>query len=905
LTGVQEAAAEGGTSSMMDIVFGLQADAGAWPDHGGTGSGSSGAPVVGPNGLIEILETARGLGAPSTPNVVRIAAYQAALEKLEGQARFWTKSLALDGWATARTLLRWRDELVDAGWDPAATWTSPRLADLAAVANAAADLPPGVGDRLAALMKDLATRPALPIRRIRLIDPLDVHSAGWRRLLDRLEACGVAVEQLPHAPAAPDGTALGRLQRWMRGDGPVAGEPDGTVTIATSASAALAAEITGQWFAERGDLEAVLIAQDADTHLLDHGLCAAGQPRAGRSRASAYRGSLQILLLAFKIAWTPFDPRALMELLAFPTSPIAPRAARRLAAALEEAPGRGGLVWREAWSEIGEAELADADGDPANVKKAHARLERWREWVEPEPADPSVGMPLVSALAACDRTIAWAGARHAIDGDQLYAATVALAGDVRAALVKLGRDVLPRTLIERIIDQALDVGHDNPAAAAEAARWRCVPQPGSVWASAETVVWWNFRTTQEGLQRQPWTHAERQELAEKGCSVDDVGLAGRAASAAWERAVLHARGNLLLIAGGLDSGDDEALHPLAHRLAPATEKLASCVRIEDALAEPTIWVAGVELRREPVPVAPLPKSRSAWPTPAGYRERLDGLIHSATSFEAGLGCHLKWALKHVARLRPGRVRSIPDANQLLGNLAHALAQEIFTPGDPPPVEAARARAAELLDDLIDNIAAPLRLAELAAQLADARARLPAAMGELARTLAANELTVEASEKQVSATFENALSVRGAVDLIARDKDDRHVIIDLKWTRNDKKRREELQHGNAVQLATYGAMTAGDEPYRAGYFLLNQRQFATLVEGGLIGRAVVGARSFPATWAAVRESWRKLAEIAEAGQLVACGLEGHEQHLPADLPILLEANCKWCDYQTLCRVRGLA
>jgi RecB family exonuclease len=467
------------------------------------------------------------------------------------------------------------------------------------------------------------------------------------------------------------------------------------------------------------------------------------------------------------------------------------------------------------------------------------------------------------------------------------------------------RDVLPRTLIERVIDQALDIGHDNPAAAAEAARWRCVPRPGSVWAPAETVVWWNFGTTHEGLQRQPWTDAERQELADGGCPVDDVGLAGRAASAAWERAVLHARGNLLLIAGGLDSGDDEALHPLAHRLAPATEKLASCIRIEDALASPTIKLGGVELRREAVPVAPLPEARPVWPTPAGYRERLDGLIHSATSFEAGLGCHLKWALKHVARLRPGRVRSIPDANQLLGNLAHALAQEIFAPGDPPPVEAARERAAELLDDLIDNIAAPLRLPELAAQLADARARLPAAMGELARTLAVNELTVEESEKQVSATFENALSVRGAVDLIARDKNGQHVIIDLKWTRNDKRRREELEQGNAVQLATYGAITAGDEPYRAGYFLLNQRQFATLVEGGLIGRAVEVARSFPATWAAVRGSWGKLAELAEAGRLVACGLEGHEEHLPADLPIVLEANCKWCDYQTLCRVRGVA
>lgn len=888
----------------MDIVLGLHADAGAWPDHGGMGAGASGAPVVGPNGLVEILETARGLGSPSTPNVVRIATFQAALERLDGPPRFWTKSLEVDGWAAARTLLRWRDELVDAGWSSDGNWTGPRLADLAAADAAASDLSPGLADRVAALVADLADKPKLPIRRIRLIDPRAVHSVGWRRLLDRLVGCGVVVEQLWPAPAAPSDSALGRLQRWMIGAGSIDGDPDGTVSIVTSASAALAAEVVGQLFAECGDREAVLIAQDADTHLLDHGLCAAGQPRAGWSRSSPHRGSLQILLLAFKIAWVPFDAQALMELLAFPTSPIAPRAARRLAEALEEAPGRGGPAWQNAWAMIGEAEIAAADSDPAKLRKAHARLERWRSWVEPEPADPVEGMPLAAALAACDRTVVWAGARHAIDGDQLYAATVALAGDVRAALVKLGRDVLPRTLIERIIDQALDVGHDNPTAGAEAARWRSVPHPGSVWAPAETVVWWNFRTTHEGLQRQPWTKSEREELAMSGCPVDDMGLAGRAASAAWERAVLQARGNLLFIAGGLDSGDDEALHPLAHRIAAATEKLASYIRIEDALARSSITLAGLELRREPVSIAPLPGARPAWPAPAAYRERLEGLTHSATSFEAGLGCQLKWALKHVARLRPGRVRSIPDANQLLGTLAHALAQEIFAPGHPPPIEASRARAAELLDELIDQIAAPLRLPEFAAELAEARGRLPAAMAELARTLAVNELKVEDLEKQVSALFEDALSVRGAVDLVARDKDGYHVIIDLKWTRSEKKRREELEHGNAVQLATYGAMTAGDAPYRAGYFLLSQRQFVTLVEGGLIGRAVKGARGFPATWAAVRESWRKLGELANAGQLVACGVEGHEEHLPADLPIVLEANCKWCDYQTLCRVRGL-
>ena len=888
----------------MDIVFGLWADAGAWPEHGGIGDGALGAPVVGPSGLLEILETARGLGAPGTPNVIRIAAFQAALEAMDGAPRFWSRSLAVDGWATARTLLSWRDELVDAGWDAGQEWRSSRLADLAAADMAGTDLPPGIADRVAALTADLAARPALPIRSIRLIDARNVHSAAWRRLLDRIEACGVAIKQVPIAPTASEDTALGQLQRWMARSGPVAGGADGTVTIATSASAAPAAEVVGHWFAEHGDHEAVLIAQDADTHLLDHGLCGAGQPRAGRSRTSAHRGSLQILFLAFKIAWAPFDPRALMELLVFPTPPIAPRAGRRLAAVLEKAPGRGSTMWNDAWAEIGMAELAEAGCDASAIRKAHKRLERWHAWAYPELADPVAGMPLQAALATCDRTIAWAAVRHASDGDALYRATMALATDVRRALVALSRDRLPRTLVERVIDQALDIGHDNPMADAEAARWRCVPHPGGIWGPTDTVVWWNFRTTQEGLQRQPWTNGERRELAERGCPPDDPGVAARAASAAWERSVMNARSHLLIIAGGLDAGEDEALHPLAHRIAPATERLATWTRTEDVLAHASIVLAGVELRREPVSFASLPEQRTMWPTPAGYADRLKGLAHSATSFENGLECQLMWALKHVARLRPGRVRSIPDANQLLGNLAHALAHEIFVPGAPPTPDNAAARASELLDGLIDGVAAPLRLPELAAQLSDARERLPAAMAELARTLSVNDLVVAASESQVSVTFENALAVRGAIDLVAKDWSGRYVIIDLKWTRSAKKRFDELKAGNAVQLATYGAMVADHAPYRAGYFLLNQRQFVTLSDGGLIGRQVEGRRGFPETWAAIRESWQRLGEVAEAGGLIAFGVEGFDEKLPSNLPIVLQANCQWCDYQTLCRVRGL-
>ena len=63
-----------GEESKMDVVFGIWADRTAYPAHGGVGAGASGAPVVGPLGLLDLLETALGLAGPPHPHVVRIAA---------------------------------------------------------------------------------------------------------------------------------------------------------------------------------------------------------------------------------------------------------------------------------------------------------------------------------------------------------------------------------------------------------------------------------------------------------------------------------------------------------------------------------------------------------------------------------------------------------------------------------------------------------------------------------------------------------------------------------------------------------------------------------------------------------------------------------------------------------------
>lgn len=513
----------------MDVVFGLWADGGASPDHGGGPTGALGQPVLGPLGLVD-LETQLGLGGPAAPQVVRVAAFQAALESLDG-TRFWSSSLATDPWSTAQTLVAWRDELVGLGWCHDRDWTAPRLRDLAAVSRAAEFMSGGLTDRIAGLLRCLEVRTLAPLARLRLIDRPEVMASPLRRLVERLAALGCNIEVIHPAPAAPPHTSLGKLQRWLLGACEItdAERADGTVTLASSASGPLAAEVVGQWFAQVGEGGATLIAQDADTDLLDHGLASAGQPRAGRSIRSVHRGSLQLLLLAFKGAWAPFNPHALMELLVFPDSPIAPRAARRLAGALEEAPGRGGPEWTNSWTEIEEREYELADGDADRLALIAPRLARWRAWAEPQVADPIAGMELAQALSLCDQVGAWAARRLAATQDALHAATASLAGQVRSALATLGRERLPRLLVERVIDQAMADGLANPGAFAEASSWRSVLHAGAVWGPTSRLVWWNFTRTVEGAAKTPWTQAERDELLAAGCRSDPPTLPAAAA----------------------------------------------------------------------------------------------------------------------------------------------------------------------------------------------------------------------------------------------------------------------------------------------------------------------------------------------------------------------------------------
>ena len=374
----------------LHLAFSWFADGGAWPEHPGAGAAAVDSAVVGPMRLLDHLETMLGLGAPATAGVKRIAVYRGKLESA-GAGRFWSASFSIDSWSTSRELLNWRDQLVEAGWQAKSAISAKRLADLAAAEGAVPDLPPGLADRLRTAIGALGEKPSLPLASMELVDVHDELPTGWRQLLQALEACGVAISA--RTPASPEcsATDLSQLLAPFDASGTrPALSGDGTVYLLTDDTELVAAEAVAAWLAaDKVDNEALIFVLGKDSALLDHALHRVGLPRLGASAPSPHRALLQVLPLAFALAWNPPDPKSLLDFLLLPMNLLPRWVANRLASRVAETPGVGGPLWAQTFVEIAKR-FAEKSPDETAAERQKA-IANWRAFVEPERHDPAVG----------------------------------------------------------------------------------------------------------------------------------------------------------------------------------------------------------------------------------------------------------------------------------------------------------------------------------------------------------------------------------------------------------------------------------------------------------------------------------------------------------------------------------
>jgi RecB family exonuclease len=313
---------------------------------------------------------------------------------------------------------------------------------------------------------------------------------------------------------------------------------------------------------------------------------------------------------------------------------------------------------------------------------------------------------------------------------------------------------------------------------------------------------------------------------------------------------------------------------------------------------------GRRLARAPAAPRALPEPRAVWRLPSTAIARLAARRESATSFEHLADCQLRWIVRDVLGLRPGRFAEIPRAQQLVGTLAHAIAKVVFRPGAAPDPEATEHEANAVFDGLLRQIAAPLQQPEFAGELAAARASVPASLKTLAQMLRARNLEIVGVELDRERRFGDELTVFGRLDMVVRHPDQGLAVIDLKWTSSVKKRREELAEGRAIQLAAYGAIVDPDQAGVApgAYYLLRQRRLFGPAGAVVADDDVDVNRSLGETWRDLVRAWRIWRDTAANGEAIATGLPESRDRLPAELALApSETPCRYCEFIALCRI----
>lgn len=922
----------------MKVTFGMFLDGASWSEE----PASLGEIRTGPWGLLQLLETHLGLTGQTLHPARRIAQYLERLKQFDHEEAWFHASFEADSWSTAKRMLEWRDQLVEAGWrGQAIEHGSQRLQALSELEGSDKDLAPGKEDRLREVLTQLNHLPAGVFARVLLREPLELLPAAWQMLFNELREKGTVIENEVHPPGRPKPTNLSLVQsRLAGGDG--AGEitsRDDSLLLLEAGSEWEAAETLALWLAaDAGANAGVTIIHGEETGIVDEALRRHGLPALGGSASSRWRASLQVLPLAIANAWKPVDVRMLVELLQSPLSPIPPSCASRLLWVLGKEPGVGGKAWSEAIAAIakerekhlaknGQADPQAEARDDAGEIDALLSTDRYHS---------ESGIPEEALMRRCQWVIKRLQKKinDPLDGIGTDPAITEAISHARELLeLSTGRGTLPRVTVERMLDSVIGVGSRDTGVRGEAAPWEVVDHPGKAMRRAETVVWWGF----DDPRTDPapyWSQAERKCLEGCGIAMDKPGAARARESLAWRHGFLRASDRVLLFYPRQKRGEPTEIHPFwdeilqaaGKRLEQAENKVSgfltrTCGHCQGAgkwelAGRPLVLEQAVKVRPVAgVAVRQIPQDAVAIPEKLSYSQ-----------MSIMLGCPMNWALKYHACLKIPAAQMMPTGDQMIGTLCHRIVQELVARlGGKWSRSAAEAGAGELYDSLVAAMAAELLLPGNELENRRCREAVVHGIGRLADAIGRLGLRVEKSEEKLEGNL-GGIPFIGYADLLLRDDDGRAFVLDLKWSKSSRYRREEIEDGQALQLATYAWMLRTADPAaapHAGYFMLAQGEM--LSSSPLLkGEALASKRSLNETWEMGENSWMERFEALRGGLLEAGGVNERllrqQSETGADEDDIREKlryerenrgllyvrpPCAFCDFSSLCGLGGVS
>lgn len=849
---------------------------------------------VGRKNFTGLLQTRLGITRPDTGHAERVSQYMNRLQFIDSHDAWFHASFHVDPWSTAQELLAARDDAVSNGWDGTLpepgrddTGPSPLLRTLAAAEKAPGLLAPSLADDIAELVTALESPLPLGINQLVLHHPETTFPQIWQVIIGKLRARGVQIAEAVPTSTPPKLTILTAETEWE------------------------AAEHSARWLAAGANTSTALVCSEG-TAVLDGYLVGHGLPAVGLGNVSVWRPQDQLIPLFFEVIWSPVNVQLLAELLSLPGSPVRRGAAWHLLGALKAEPGTGGDAWAAA--------IAGIEGDEQlGPELAHVLDHLFNSGLLREEAN-------VSGIELAEKA-AWLAARlHARAGrDQTAKNTASLLQRILTLIDPLPR--VSRRDLRRII-AAVITPSAGSLVSAEASPWLRLGHLAELADDVDHVLWWGFQSASTPRLRR-WDAHDLEILAKVGVHVpapEDL------SSLDVTQTLAGANRTKSLVLVQLQQRDGERVegNPLLEALV-AVQPGAGSESVTDRIVALTVtpeqltddlgrWsLAGRDAQLVPVlqhrPAAPRPIHEVA-PNPALVPKRV-----SYSQMSTLLGCSLAWVLKHQSHLRVPDAANVPTGNQMLGIFAHKVVEVLngklrLDNRAVPETHEVR----DAVGRLLPQMASELLLPGQRHRLEGLRGTIEATVMKFFQQLQRGGIVLQEMEKEFSKdlTFMAGVSaltvvVEGRADAVGIDAAGRTAVVDLKWSNTEKYLREDLQRGEALQLALYQwALNDGEAPpdFPSAYFMLKQGTFASTHPE--FGAAVHAAQDTPELWRRAVRAVEFTVEEVLAGRITAA--QPAEDALAEGEPTAAvlaaeqerlhrKPNCRYCNFGTLCGLKG--
>ena len=783
-------------------------------------------------GLLDCLELYAGKHIECLNSKQRIAHYYSAMYDYteKNPQHKLADSFNLDGLGTAKTCLFWRDLLVEAGWNGQAATASGRMEVLCEVEKSFNC--PGTGERIHHLITHIKEGCSLPPDlTIELGCPEDCLPPSIKTLFDALRER--EVEICTPQNETGDGSNLSLVRQL------VCGQNQNTLTLQQNDDSFHIYK-----FKQRQDALNWLTLQpaesydvwiDSDNKDFDNTLRLSGQPVCGSTMKDVLPQVSQLLVIGLNLFPQPLNIHFLLEWLHAPVSPLEGKLRRPLAKEIIDSGGYYNKKCEDIIDNYLKGEYDSWDKGITEEEKQKIikvrkgeRCKAIRRFLPPmnKPTDvlslnDNINKEVVYKFVRL--VLAWSKNKMFQDIDESVKRQLGTIKEQSDALLllleKQTQDEIPFATLQGWINSLYEK-QDCPLYDAEQ-NCRCVvASPALLADKANSTIWCDFY----GGAMLPATYSflsqnEIETLTNEGVTLWNAADERRYNAYLQQIPFIMTSGHLSLVVVERDGSTVLPKHPLMILLEQSISNLDLVIE-EPQIADQRYC------ERKPVDNS----LHDATYLEINNTDKLKWRDHeSATSLDNLIQNPFDYSLQYLMEIRDDGVSKMEQLDRTQGEVAHAvIANLFFKEGETNDPDTILQRVSVDYDtafsDALLEKGAILLLRENRVDIKIMKDRLRNAIDALLDIMRSNGLHVVNCEKEIlrGLQFEGDPNIKGFVDMILGDDNNKLFVFDFKWTSSKSKYDNLLKKNGSLQLALYKVMVEkelGREVVATAYYLM--------------------------------------------------------------------------------------